>query len=339
MTAPTAGLDFDPARLGSFLATALPDMPTLPLIERIGGGQSNPTYYVTGGPHRLVLRKQPPGDHPRGAHNVGREFRILRALQDSAVPVPRTVLFHEARDIVGTPFFLMDRVDGRIFANNGLPSVPRDERRAYYHQLAQGLATIHAVDVNAADLGSLRRHGSFLGRQIDIWATQWGSLAATDPDVAHVVDWLRAHRIEDVPGALVHGDYKFHNMILAPHEPQLLAVLDWELCTIGDPLCDLAHLWALIWMTQAEEFGGLLGQDLAALGLPDAEEFFGIYYEYANTTRRVTRFHRVLALFRLAAIFHGIRLRAAQGRASADDAAEKGLLDRVYLDRAWAVAV
>jgi aminoglycoside phosphotransferase (APT) family kinase protein len=329
-----AEIDFEPAKLAAFLADALPDAGGPLSLDRIGGGQSNPTYFVDAGGRRMVLRKPPPGQHARGAHDVGREWRIISALHPTAVPVPEPILFHAEPDVLGTPFYLMGRLDGRVFDDAALPEAPKEQRRDHYRAFARTLADLHAVDVDAVGLGGFRRPERFLVRQVNIWSAQWGALAESDPDVARVVAWLRAHMPESEESCVVHGDYKINNVIFAPDGPGLLGVLDWELCTVGDPLVDLAHVWAFQWQTTLEEYGGLMGRDLDAMGIPSAEEFFGYYYEHAPASRRVTPFHLALAQFRNASIFHGIAQRAAAGSANAGNAEEKGKLDRVYLARA-----
>lgn len=332
-----AEIDFDPAALQAFLAGAVPEARGALALQRIGGGQSNPTYFVDSDGPRMVLRKRPPGEHARGAHDVAREYRILSALHGTPVPVPPPILYREEPDVVGTPFYLMGCVSGRVFGDSALPDVPKGERRAYYRELARVLAALHAVDVDAVGLGGFRRPERYLVRQLNTWTRQWGELAESDSDVARVVGWLRDHLPEDEASAIVHGDYKVNNVIFAPDGPGLAAVVDWELCTVGDPLVDLAHMWAFTWETTLDEYGGMMGEDLAALGLPTAEEFFEDYYTFAASDRRLTPFHLVLAHFRNAGIFHGIAQRAAAGSANAGNAAEKGKLDRVYIARALAV--
>lgn len=332
-----AEIDFEPARLSDFLTDALPEASGELAVERIGGGQSNPTYFVDAGALRMVLRKRPPGDHARGAHDVGREYKIISALDGTPVPVPVPILYHEEPDVVGTPFYLMGRLDGRVFHEASLPDVPKTERRAYYRELARVLAVLHAVDVDAVGLGGFRRSERFLVRQVNLWARQWGSLAESDADVARALAWLRANMTDTEDTAIVHGDYKFTNVIFAPDGPSLVGVLDWELCAVGDPLLDLAHIWSFLWNTTPGEYGGIMGMDLDALGIPSAEEFFEYYYAAAVSDRRVTPFHLALAHFRNAGIFHGIGERAAAGSANAGNAEEKGRLDRVYLARALEV--
>jgi aminoglycoside phosphotransferase (APT) family kinase protein len=286
---------------------------------------------------RLVLRKKPVGELVPGAHDVGREYRILRALAGTAVPVPGPVLYENDPAVLGTPFYLMDRVDGRVFLDAELREVPVAERRAYYDDLARVLAALHDVAWQDTELAGLARPGSFLARQVERWGRAWGPAEDAPAEVRRVVGWLRAHLPGDEHLGIVHGDYKFTNVIFDPRQPVIAGVLDWELCAIGDPLLDLAHVWSFTWDTAPEEYGGVRGVDLAAHGIPTAEEFFAVYYAASGSPRRLTPFHLALAAFRNAGIFRGIAQRAESGAANAADAAEVGRLDRVYLARALAV--
>jgi len=331
-----SGPDFDAASLRAYLAERLPELEGEMRLERIGGGQSNPTYFLTFDNRRLVLRKQPNGELLPGAHDVAREHKAMAALADTPAPVPRVVLLETDRTVIGTAFYLMERVDGRIFYDHRLPDMPREQRRALYASTADTLAAIHAVDWRATDLAGLARGGSFLERQVERWARPWaaegGEARAQGGEVA---EWLRAHRPAET-AVIVHGDLKLSNAICHPTEPRIVAVLDWELFTIGDPMLDLAHTAASIWATGPDEYGGVMGCDLDALGLPGEAEFLARYYATAGSALRVTRFHEVLALLRLAGIFHGIGQRAKAGIAAAEGAAETGRLGEVYLQRAHA---
>lgn len=308
------------------------------LVERIGGGQSNPTYFITIGARRLVLRKRPPGDLPKSAHDVAREYLFISSLAGSGVPVPGAVELEEDPAVIGTAFYVMERVDGRIFHDATMPDVARADRRAYYREFARVLARLHAVDWEASPLRDLKRPGRYLVRQVDRWARAWGELETSDPDVMRVTAWLRANLPEDDVLGIVHGDFKFTNVIFDPSRPVMAAVLDWELAAIGDPLTDVAHIWSALWETTRAEYGGLMDADLAALGLPGGEEFFEDYYAASGSPRRVTPFYLVLAHFRNAGIFHGIGQRAAAGNANAANAVETGRMGRVYLRRALETA-
>lgn len=330
-----SGPDFDPAVLRAYLAARLPELVGEMRLERIGGGQSNPTYFVTFDNRRLVLRKQPNGELLPGAHDVARECRAMTALAGSPAPVPTVLLLETDRSVIGTAFYLMERVDGRIFYDHRLPEAPRGQRSAIYASMAEVLAAIHAVDWRKAGLQDLARSGSFLERQVERWARPW--TAETGEPQAQgqaIADWLRANR-PDETAVIVHGDLKLSNAICHPSAPRIVAVLDWELFTIGDPMLDLAHTAASIWATGPDEYGGLLGCDLAALGVPTEAEFLQAYYAAARSPVRMTRFHQVLALLRLAGIFHGIGQRAKAGIAAAEGAAETGRLGVTYLRRAY----
>ena len=330
-----SGPDFDPQILRAYLAERLPGLQGGMRLERIGGGQSNPTYFVTFDNRRLVLRKQPNGELLPGAHDVARECRAMTALAGSAVPVPTVVLLETDRSVLGGAFYLMERVDGRIFYDHRLPEVARDERKALYISMADALAGIHAVDWRKAGLEDMARSGSFLQRQVERWAKPWvGETGAARAQGAAIADWLRAN-LPDETAVMVHGDLKLSNAICHPTEPRLVAVLDWELFTIGDPMLDLAHTAAFVWATRPEEYGGVMGGDLDALGVPTEAEFLERYYATANSPARMTRFHQVLALLRVGGIFHGIGQRAKAGIAAAEDAAETGRLGQVYLRRAY----
>lgn len=332
-----SGPDFDAAALRAYLAKRLPELQGEMRLERIGGGQSNPTYFLTFDNRRLVLRKQPNGDLLPGAHDVAREHRAMAALAGSPAPVPKVVLLETDRSVIGTAFYLMERVDGRIFYDHRLPDMPREQRRELFFSTADTLAAIHAVDWRATELAGLARGGSFLERQVERWAKPWtGETGEPQTQGAAIADWLRANRPAET-AAIVHGDLKLSNAICHPTEPKIVAVLDWELFAIGDPMLDLAHTAASIWSTGPDEYGGVMGCDFAALGLPSEAEFLERYYAAAASPLRATRFHQVLALLRLAGIFHGIGQRAKAGIAAAEGAAETGRLGEVYLQRAHAL--
>jgi len=327
-------LDFDPARFRAWLNTQLPGLGGEMRVERVGGGQSNPTYFIGIAGRRFVLRKRPSGDLPRGAHDVAREYLFISSLAGSGVPVPLPVALNEDPEVIGAAFYVMERVDGRIFHDATLPSAEVGARRDYYREFARKLAALHAFDWANTPLARLKRPGHYLSRQVERWAGAWGPWETVSPEVRRVTDWLRANTPEEEALAVVHGDFKFTNVIFDPVAPRLAAVLDWELATIGDPMTDVAHIWSALWETTQEEYGGLMGSDLRALGLPSSEEFFEAYYEASNSKRRMTPFFLALAHFRNAGIFHGIGVRAATGNANAANAAQTGRLDRIYLRRA-----
>ena len=328
-------MEFDPARLDGFLRDAIPGLTGEMRLERISGGQSNPTFFVSYDDRRMVLRKKPAGDILPSAHAVDREARVLRALAGSAVPVPPVLLFHADPDVVGTPFYVMERVAGRVFASSDLPEAPMADRTPMVRSFAETLAALHDVDWQAAGLEGFGRPGDYFARQLARWTRQWDAARFRDiPDLARLQAWLEANLPPpDDFSAICHGDFRLGNMMFHPTEPRVVAVLDWELSTIGHPLADLGFA-AIAWRSAPAEYGGLLGLDLAALGLPDEASFIG-WYRAARTTpcAALQPFHVAFAIFRFAVIFEGIAARARAGTAAGQDAADVGELSLAFARR------
>lgn len=327
---------FDTAALEAYLRQNIPRLSGPMTIAPVDqGGQSNPTYFVTFGERQLVLRKKPPGDILPSAHAVDREYRVLAALHDSAVPVPPVLLFQAGDGIVGTPFYVMERVHGRIFADCALPEAPAAQRIAIYGAAAEALARIHGIDIARAGLSDFGKHGGYYARQIGRWSKQWQlSAAAPDDNFAYLTDWLHANMPAKETTALVHGDFRIGNLIYHPQDPRVAAVLDWELSTLGDPLADLAHACVYSWFMTHDEFGGLADQDLGKMQLPSLGHFVHAYFDAARRTPDIELFHLAFALFRNAAIFEGIAARARAGNAAAPNAAKVGQLAPVLAARA-----
>jgi aminoglycoside phosphotransferase (APT) family kinase protein len=314
-------IEFDVGRFEAYLKGSFPDGGPLQ-ISRVPGGQSNPTFFVTLGERRLVLRKQPPGELLPSAHAVDREYRIMTALAGTDVPVPCTVLFCEDRAIVGTPFYLMKRLDGRVFSDCALPGVAAHERRLMYVSVAETLAGLHNVDPAAIGLADYGKAGNYFARQIARWTRQWElSRTHEDANIEHLIAWLPRHIPEDDVSSIVHGDYRIGNLMFHAREPRVIAILDWELSTLGHPLADLAHS-CIAWHSRPDEYCGLAGLDCASLGIPDEAEYTEAYYRAAHSTARMSHFHLAFALFRFAVIFEGIAARAKAGTAAAANAAE-----------------
>ena len=329
-------MSVDPATLQFFLDQTFGPAPMD--LTRISGGQSNPTYFVTHGAARLVLRKQPGGAILPGAHAVDREYRVLQALHPTGVPVPRPILFHADPALLGTPFYLMERVEGRVFTDCALPELAPNERRAIWMGLADALAAMHAVRPAAVGLEDFGRPGNYFERQIARWTRQWrASDSAPIPDLDRLVDWLPAHLPPD-DGAIsiAHGDFRLGNMLFHPTEPRVVAILDWELATLGHPLADLGFA-VMPWHSAPDEYGGLLGLDQKALGLPSEAEVVARYRAALPDSAPLLPFHKVFALFRFAVIFVGIADRVRAGNAADAEAARYGPLAARFAARAVAL--
>jgi aminoglycoside phosphotransferase (APT) family kinase protein len=322
------------ARLDAYIRKELGGLDGELLLESIAGGQSNPTFFVSYGNRRLVLRKQPQGHTLPSAHAVDREYRIMAALGRSDVPVPGMVLFCNDREVVGTPFYLMDRLEGRVFSDCTLPGIASADRRAMYLAMAETLARLHRVDWAASGLSDYGRPGNYFARQIDRWTRQW-TLSKTReiPQIDQLVRWLPDQIPADDTTTIAHGDFRIGNLMFHPTQPRVVGVLDWELSTLGHPLADLAFS-ALAWRLKPDEHMGMRGCDLDALGIPTEQEYLEHYYRHAGTTQQVLPFHFAFALFRLAVIFEGIAARARSGAAVADNAAEIGKLSLTFARRA-----
>ncbi len=320
--------------LAACLSEAVPECVGLPVVERISGGQSNPTYFITYPTRRLVLRKQPPGVLLPSAHAIDREFQVLKALEGTEVPVPSALLFCEDRSIIGTPFYVMERLDGRVFHDCTLPDIPPDQRRAMYASVAEAMAALHRVDPADVGLANFGKPGDYFARQVGRWSRQWqASRTREDAAMDELIAWLPQNIPQEDAQSIVHGDFRIGNMMFHPREPRVIAILDWELATLGNPLADLAH-FSMAYLTTQEEYGGLLGLDLAALGLPDRGTFEQIYRSHSQHGARLEPFHQAFALFRWAAIFEGIAYRAVTGTANAENAAEIGRLSEAFARRA-----
>ncbi|MBS9721310.1 phosphotransferase family protein [Tianweitania sp. BSSL-BM11] len=320
--------------LSDYLKTRLPDLRGEPRLQQISGGQSNPTFFLSFPDRELVLRKQPAGELLPSAHAVDREYRIMAALADHGVPVPRMVLYEDDPALLGTKFYVMERLDGRVFHDSQLPELAKDERASAYRDLATVLARLHSVDVAAAGLSDFGKHGSYFARQIARWTKQWHlSQTREIPDIDALAAWLPQNIPADDRTTIVHGDYRVGNVMLHPTAPQIVGVLDWELATLGHPFADLAHTETL-WFITPQEYGGVMGVDFADQGLPTREAFEEIYLGAVGLSEGLKPFHLAFALFRFAVIFEGIAARARDGSAASANAAEVGKLSSVLAGRA-----
>ncbi|MDH5671275.1 MAG: phosphotransferase [Myxococcales bacterium] len=338
-----ASLAIDDAALGAYLAGRLEGLDGPLRSRQFAGGQSNPTYLIEAGERRWVLRKKPPGQLLPKAHMVDREHRIFSALADTDVPVPRTYLLCEDPSIIGTEFFVMEYVQGRIFWDPTLPECSVDERRSLYDEMNRVLSALHQVDYAARGLSGYGRPGNYFGRQIARWSRQYEAARTGDlPSMDALMKWLPENIPDDDQSCIVHGDFRLDNMIFHPEEPRVLAVLDWELSTLGHPLADLAyncmpyHLPSREAPALSTVAGTAAGEES---GIPTEEQYVARYCErVGRSSIPAWRFYLVFSIFRYASIVQGVYARGLQGNASsAGDA--RGMRERAVqaADTAWSL--
>ena len=327
----------DVRALESYLADRLPGFAGPLELRQFVGGQSNPTYHVRAASGEYVLRRKPPGKLLPSAHAVEREFRVIAALRGTGVPVPEALLLCEDSAVAGTPFYLMRYVAGRILPELGLPGLAPAERRALWDDAVGVLARLHRVDWRAAGLADFGRPGNYYERQLHRWVGQYrASETETIPAMEHLVEWLPAHVPGDDAAALVHGDFRIGNTVVHATEPRIVAVLDWELSTLGHPLGDLGYLCTAFRMPPGID--GFRGLDLASLGIPAEADVVRRYCQLTGRDGiRDWEFYVAFALFRLAAICQGIMGRVRDGTASDPDARRRGERARPLAEAAWAV--
>lgn len=326
----TSHSDINEAALAAYLTTALPGTGAARL-EQIPGGLSNPTYFLTFGRNRYVLRKQPSGPLLPSAHAIDREFRVINALADTPVPVPAAPHYCADASIIGTPFYVMERLEGRVFHDNGLPELSPSDRAAVFESMNETLAALHGVDVDAVGLGDFGRKGGFFVRQVARWRQQYEAAKTREIDeIPALADWLQDHLPDSDETTLVHGDYRLGNLIFHPTRPRVIGVLDWELSTLGHPLADLGYN-LMPWTMRESEYHGLAGRPLPALGLPDMRSYASRYFRGRGLDDAYDPFYTAFAFFRLAVIFEGIVSRAAQGNQVSGPAD-----DIQHLSRVWA---
>ena len=288
--------------------------------EKFSGGQSNPTFRLVTSEGDFVLRRQPPGKLLKSAHAVDREYRVMHALENTPVPVPKVHHLCEDREVIGSSFFIMEFCDGRIFWEASLPELDAGERRAMYEETNRVLALLHLVDFEAVSLGNYGPCGNYYDRQYSRWTGQYeASQTRTIASMDDLIAWLGANLPpDDGRVSLVHGDYRLDNLVFHPDRPEIIAVLDWELSTLGHPLADLAYQCMLLRMpANAQPVGGLAGLDLAMLGIPDEAEYVASYAQRTGIEPAGNwPFYLAFSIFRLAAIIQGVVKRAADGNAS-----------------------
>ena len=309
-------------------------------VQQFPGGQSNPTFSVQSADHRYVLRRKPPGKLLPSAHAVDREYRVIVALAGSQVPVAKAYALCEDAAVIGTAFYVMDYVEGRLFWDAALPEVAGSDRRAIYEEMTRVIAALHSVDYGAAALGDYGKPGRYIERQVARWTQQYRASETESIDAMdRLIEWLPQHIPPDEQTSIVHGDFRLDNAIFHPREPRILAVLDWELSTLGHPLVDFAYL-CMRYHLSVDQFKGLGGMDLAALQIPSEAECVADYCRRrgrAPVAPQDWTYYLAFNMFRLAGILQGVLARAIQGNASSVTALEAGRRARPLAEQAWAL--
>lgn len=317
--------------LGDRLGARLED------VRQMRGGKSNPTFLLVTDRGGLVLRKQPPGKLLPSAHAVDREYRVISALANTPVPVPRALLFCEDPSVIGTPFYLMEHLRGRIFWRPTLVEIPREDRRGIYFGMVDALARLHMVDWRAVGLADFGKPGNYFSRQITRWMRQWQNSRTRDnPCVEKLAAWLPANIPPGDDTTIAHGDFRLDNMIFHPTEPRVLGIIDWELSTLGHPLADLGYN-CIPYVVRQPEYRGLAALDLEALGIPSQQEYVSAYVARTGRKDAITPFHLAFALFRLAIILEGVLARAKAGNALDTEAFKVADRALALAERGWAL--
>ena len=320
---------FDLIKLNLYLEAHVDGFRGLIKAKKFSGGQSNPTYLLNAASGRYVLRSKPPGRLLKSAHAVDREFRVIQALAGADVPVARALHLCEDEGVTGSMFYVMSFEEGRIFWDPALPAINKEKRAGYHHELMRVLAAIHEVDVDAVGLADYGRPGNYYERQISRWTKQYKAAETTRIEPMDIlIDWLPANLpADDGQNSLIHGDYRFDNIIFHSTEVSALAVIDWELSTLGHPLADLAYYCMCLRLPADGDVKGLAGKDRNAWGVPEEQAIIEQYGEYRRLPA-IENWHFYLAFsfFRMAAICQGVYKRGLDGNASHNKALEMGKL-------------
>ena len=317
----------DAARLDAWMRANVEGYAGDLVVEQFKGGQSNPTYRLSSGGKRYALRRKPPGKLLPSAHAVDREFKVIRALHSTGFPVARPYALCEDDGVIGTMFYVMDCVEGRVLWDQSLPGLQPAERRAIWEELNRVMALLHAVDYAKVGLGDYGKPGNYIGRQVDRWTKQYRASETVKIEAMdNLIDWLPKNIPAGDETCVVHGDYRLDNTIFHPTEPRILAVLDWELSTLGHPLADFAY-HAMSWYIPPGQFRGIAGLDHAALGIPTEQEYVAMYCRRTGRGEidpSTWNYYVAYNLFRLAAILQGIAKRVLDGTAASAHAADAG---------------
>lgn len=320
--------NFEMADLEAYLQKNIDNFGTLNAMTKFSDGQSNPTYMLETSGKKYVLRAKPPGKLLGSAHQVDREFRVMQALENSPVNVPKMLHLSDDESPLGAMFFIMEFMEGRIFWNPALPEASKADRTTIYTQMNETLANLHSINIEAHGLSDYGKPGNYFVRQTGRWVKQYkASELSNNPKIDRIIDWLNANMVDDDGQiSLTHGDYRIDNMMFAPNEPKIIALLDWELSTLGHGLADLAYQCMQWRLPAAAGLGGLGGLDRAELGIPTEAEYVAQYLERRNLPQIDNwDFYLTFSIFRLIAIVQGVIKRAADGNASDPKSTERML--------------
>ncbi|MFA7602806.1 MAG: phosphotransferase family protein [Novosphingobium sp.] len=329
---------FDVERLAAWLETAVPGYVGPLTIGQFAGGQSNPTYILKTPARAYVLRRKPPGVLVASAHAVDREFRVMEALHGVGFPVPEPIAYCDDPGVIGTVFYVMAHVPGRVFRDCTMPTVGKAERAAIYDSVNATLAQLHSFDPKTLGLSDFGRAGNYFARQIARWTKQYrGAETGTVAEMERLIEWLPRLVPADEEAGLLHGDFSFHNVLIHPTEPRVVAVIDWELSTTGHPFGDLMyHLMDWYRPPGLSDRNQLTDKDAEALGVPNLERYLALYCERIGREPPANLgFYQAYNCFRLAAILQAIVGRAKAGTAAADNAASQIARVRPYAEAGW----
>lgn len=319
--------DLDKVKLAAYLETRIDGFQGPLTAEKFAGGQSNPTFLLKARSGNYVLRRQPPGTLLKGAHAVDREFRVLAALSNTDVPVARAYHLCEDREVIGSMFYVMSFEQGNIFWDPALPELPREQRAPLYSELIRVLAALHDVNIETTGLADYGRSGNYYERQVGMWTKQYRAAETEMIDAMEVlIAWLPVNMPpDDGQIGMVHGDYRLDNLIFHPTEPRVLAVLDWELSTLGHPLADLAYFCMCLRLPSGGHISGLADKNREQIGVPTEAALVAQYCALRGIgTIDNWHFYLTFSFFRLAAIVQGVRKRGLDGNASSDKAVQVG---------------
>jgi aminoglycoside phosphotransferase (APT) family kinase protein len=333
---------FNEEALADYLRKALEDFSGPLKVRQFEYGQSNPTFLLSTGKREWVLRKKPPGKLLPSAHAVDREYRIIKALRETEVPVPKTYLLCDDDSIIGTPFYVMNLVEGRIFRDPTAPELASNrERSEIFDAMNDTLAKIHTVDWKAVGLADYGKPGNYMGRQVGRWTKQYEASKTDDIEsMDRLIDWLPKNIPEDDSTTIAHGDFRLDNLIVHPTEPKVMAVLDWELSTLGHPLADLAYNCISYHIpSEGGIRAGYSGLDVEALGIPTESDYVAAYCRRTGRAEIANwAFFLAFSMFRLAGIAQGVYKRGLDGIASSDKAKTYGKFVEFLSDIAWQIA-